>query len=107
MAESILFFWKWPRSHQIWARDGQPHYLTGVLPEREQDKPKIKEDRLKMKEKLDKVRSCMYIKPGIFFSPSHIFYVSKGLNNIRMVYNISSFCLNSVLSTPNFGLPVA
>ena len=53
------------------------------------DKPKLEEDRLKMKEKLDKVCSRMYTKPGVVFSLSHMFYVSKGLNDIRVVYNAS------------------
>ena len=52
-----------------------------------QDKPKVEEDRLKMKEKLDKVCSRMDIEPGLVFSLSYMFYVSKGLNDIRMVYN--------------------
>ena len=53
---------------------------------RQQDKATTEEVRLKMKEKLDKVRSCMYIEPGLVFSLSHMFYVEKGLNDICMVY---------------------
>ena len=56
---------------------------------RQQDNAKIEEERLKMKEKLDKVCSYMYIEPGIVFSLSHMLYVSKGLNDIHMVYNAS------------------
>ena len=54
---------------------------------RRQDKTKTEEDRLKIKEKLDKVRSRMYIEPGLVFSLSHVFYVNKGLNDIHMVSN--------------------
>ena len=59
-----------------------------------------------MKEKLDKVCCPMYIEPGFVFSPSHMFYVSKGLNDIRMVYNASSCGLNAVLWATHFDLPV-
>ena len=48
----------------------------------------------------------MYIEPGVVFSLSHMFYVSKGPNDIHMVYNASSCELNSVLWAPHFGLPV-
>ena len=56
-AGSTLFFWKWPRSHRVWARDGQPHFEVGQLPEfkRPQRPPIDEEGRRKMKTKLDKV----------------------------------------------------
>ena len=74
-----MFFLKWPRSHQLWARDGQPHLQTGKLLKftKPQVKPKEEEDRLKMKEKLDKVCSQMYIEHATVFSLSHIFYVCE------------------------------
>ena len=73
---------------------------------RRQDPVKTEEDRLKMKEKLDKVCSCMYIGPGIVFSLSRMSYVNKGLNDIRLVCNAATPCvLNSVLWAYFFGLP--
>ena len=43
---------------------------------------------------------------GTFLSPTHMFYVCKGLNDIRMVYNGTSCGLNLALWAPHFGLPI-
>ena len=59
-----------------------------------------------MPEKLDKVRSWMYIEPGAVASLTHIFYVSKGSGDILMVYNATACWLNTVLWAHHFGLPV-
>ena len=105
---SSLLFWKWPDSHFGWARDGQPHFQTGELPRftKPQDPPKRKEDGAKMKAKVDKVRSRDYIEYGWVKSLTHMFYVEKGLTDIRMVYNGTSSGLNDVLWAPHFGLPI-
>ena len=106
-AGSSLFFWKWPLPYQHWARDGQPHYQVGELPAftKPQDSAKKESDRVKMKKKLDKVRQRFYIEPGPVTSLSHMFYVPKGLEDIRMVYNAASCGLNDALWAPHFGLP--
>ena len=59
-----------------------------------------------MKNKVDKVRKILYIKPGTFLSLTHMFYVRKGLNDIRMVYNSTSCGLNQALWAPYFGLTI-
>ena len=59
-----------------------------------------------MKEKLYKACCLMYIEPGLVSSLSHMFYVSKGLKDICMVYNASPYGLKAVLWAPHFGLPV-
>ena len=59
-----------------------------------------------MKEKLDKVCSQMYIKPGLVFSLSHMCFMNNVLHDIHMVYNAMSCGFNSVLWDPRFGLPV-
>ena len=60
-----------------------------------QDPAKKESDRVKMKNKLDKVRQRLYIEPGPVASLSHMFYVPKGLEDIRMVYNGTATDLNS------------
>ncbi|KAL7468881.1 hypothetical protein ACHAXS_009127 [Conticribra weissflogii] len=106
-AGSALLFWRWPKSHIKWARDGQPHYTTGKLKPFlvAQQAPKSEENRLKIKEKVDKVRARMYIEPGNVVSLTHMFDVPKG-TDIRMVYNGTSCGLNDVLYAPHFGLPI-
>ena len=78
--------------------------LTQFL--RPQDPSKTEEDRIKTKNKADKVRIRLYIEPGTVLSLTHMFYVHKGLKNIRMVYKGNSCGLNLALCVPNFGLPI-
>ena len=59
-----------------------------------------------MKNKVYDVRKSLYIDPGKVLSLTHIFYVRKGLNDIRMVYNITSCGLNLAFWAPYFVLPI-
>ena len=59
-----------------------------------------------MKNRVEKPRKRFYIKPGTVLSLTHMFYVSKGLNAIWMVYNGNSCGLNLALWAPYFGLPI-
>ena len=59
-----------------------------------------------MKNKVDKVRKRLYIEQGTVLSLTHMFYVRKGLNDIQMVYNGTSYGLNLDLQAPYFGLPI-
>jgi len=105
---SRLFFWNWPVKGRAWARDGQPHLLLGPLPrfQRSQKPPKSERDRQLVCSKLDKARSRGYISKGHVKSLTHFFYVPKGLEDIRMVYNGTSSGLNDCLFAPHFGLPI-
>ena len=105
---SRLFFWQWPAEGRTWARDGQPHLLLGTLPryQRSQKPPKSERDRRLVCSKLEKVRSRGYIAKGQVKSLTHFFYVPKGSDDIRMVYNGTSSGLNDCLFAPHFGLPV-
>ena len=47
-----------------------------------------------------------YILNGWVESITHMFCVPKGEDDIRMVYNGTSFRLNAVLWAPHFSLPV-
>jgi len=104
---SRLMYWRWPENRVRWARDGQPHFLTGELPRYRQPQkaPKTPEDRHLVWKKIGKVRERGYITPGEVLSLTHYFYVPKGDEDIRMVYNGTSCGLNDRLFSPHFGLP--
>jgi hypothetical protein len=57
-AGSTLFFWHWPSSHLVWAREGQPHFTLGPMPkfQKKQAKAKLDQDQKKISEKVDQVR---------------------------------------------------
>ena len=103
-----LLFCKWPQLYQAWAREGQPNYAIDNFPKffLPQDPAKTEEDRTKMKNNVENVRKSMYSDPGIVLSLTQMFYVRKGLNNIRMVYNGTLCNLNLDLWAPHFGLPI-
>ena len=104
---SALIFWRWPKACRQWAMQGQPHFLTGDFPEfKVPQAPAKTEDKGKrVMEKVSKVRRRRYIAVGLVLSLTHMFYVAKGLDDIRMVYNGTSCGLNDALWSPHFGLP--
>ena len=55
---------------------------------------------------MDKVKKSMYIYPGTFLSLSHMFYIRKGLDDARMVYNDTSCSFKLAICEPHFGLPI-
>ena len=63
---STLFFWRWPQSVQLLARDRHPVWWLGELPRCMQLQPKEKdvEIRSKVQQKLQNVREKRYILPG-------------------------------------------
>ena len=104
----LLFLWKWLKIYQSWDWEGQRHYAIGNFHRflRPQDPSKTEEDQTNMKKKVDKVRKRMYIYTWNVLSLSHMFYVRKGLNDIWMVYNGTSYGLSLALWAPHFGLPI-
>ena len=90
---SRLLFWLWPADQLAWARDGQSHFLvhTHSVFTRPQAPAKTERDANLMKAKVDKVRQRRYIESGFVVSLLHMFYVPKGLDDIRMVYNGTGF----------------
>ena len=105
---SSLFFWRWPNSHIRWAREGQPHFVTGELPSfvEAQRKSATEESQALVQEKVNKVRRRMYIAPGLVLSLTHMFDVPKPPDDIRMVYDGTASGLNDALFAPHFTLPV-
>jgi hypothetical protein len=57
-----------------------------------------------MQRKVAQVRKRGYVSPRTVLSGMHYFLVPKGLDDIRMVYNGTSYGLNKVLWAPRFGL---
>lgn len=51
------------------------------------------------------MRERGYIAPGVVLSLTHYFYIPKGDNDIRMVYNGTLCGLNNCLFSLHFGLP--
>eukprot|EP00985_Skeletonema_marinoi_P005573 scaffold2427_cov153-Skeletonema_marinoi.AAC.2 len=105
---SSLFFWRWPESHIRWAREGQPHFVTGELPrfEEAQRKSATEESQALVQAKVNKVRRRMYIAPGLVLILTHMFDVPKPPSDIRMVYDGTASGLNDALFAPHFTLPV-
>ena len=59
-----------------------------------------------MKTKLDNVRQRRYIEMGLVSSLTHMFYVAKGMEDIRMVYNGTSSGLNRIAGTVAYMQPL-
>lgn len=104
---STPLFWRWPEQYQADVRDGQPHFLVGDGKpyKRPQKAPRSEEDRKRVSAKVNSVRQKRYIAPGRVVSLIHFFYVPKGPDDIRIVYNGAGCRLNKVIWAPHFGLP--
>ena len=59
----------------------------------------------KVAEKVNKVRRLLYVRPGKVCSQIDVFIIPKGLDDIRLVYNMTSCGLNKVMWAPWFALP--
>ena len=59
-----------------------------------------------MKNKVDKVRTMLYIEPGTVLSINHMFYVRNIFNDVWMVKNGTLCGLNLDLWAPYFGLTI-
>ena len=73
---------------------------------RPQDPAKTEEDQTKTKKKVNKVKKRLYIEPGTLLSFPYNFYGLKGLNDVWMVYNSTSFVLKLALWATYVGLPI-
>ena len=107
---STLLFWRWPIEVLQEARDGcslpwkykelMPAYK---VPQRYPNDPNQK-DTLMAKVWSPIMRH--YISEGLVLSLSGFFYVSKGSDDIRFVYDMTKCGLNSALWSPRFYLPI-
>ena len=58
-----------------------------------------------IKKNVDKVRSRRYISRDTVISLTYFFYVPKGENDIRLVYDLTASGLNDALWAPIFCMP--
>ena len=111
------FFWRWSTERlggngcEVEMRDGMEvlHDPT-ALPsyQRAQGPPKTQEDRVKVSTKLRKFMERRYIVFTIataVLSYISFFYVPKGADDIRVVFNGTSSLLNAATFAPWFALP--
>jgi hypothetical protein len=81
--------------------------MLGIPPlyDKPQANEQCEETREKVREKLQKVREQGYITAGKVKALTAFFYVQKGEDDIRVVYDGSVSGLNEVLWVPRFVLP--
>jgi len=99
--------WRWPMEYQEAIRDGLPPWFsttppTSTIPQRGESDPEI---RVKVAEKLLKVRNKGYLEDGPVQSLTLFFTVPKGDKDVRVVYNGTKSGLNACLWAPWFRLP--
>lgn len=104
---STLFYWNWPEQFQQDARDGQPHMMTGEPKTYRRPQPRPSDPTIaeRIRSKLLPVRLREYIETGTVNSLLHYFWVPKGEDDIRMVYDGSGCGINDFLYAAHFGLP--
>jgi hypothetical protein len=104
---STPFHWRWPRHYMQVICDCLKVYFQHEPPKYRKAQRDVsdKEVKMKMKEKLAKVRKRRYIAPGSVESLTAFFGVPKGDNDIRLVYDGSVSGLNLTIWVPRFFLP--
>ena len=58
------------------------------------------------KKNVDKVRSRRYIAGGTVLSLTALFYVTKGEDDIRLIYDLTDLGMNDALWAPKFWMPL-
>jgi hypothetical protein len=104
---SACFYWRWPACYQQIIRDGMEVRLTSSPPEyrRAQRDERDKGVKQLVIIKLEHSRTRRYIEAGEVRSLMSFFAVSKGEDDIRMVYDASKSGLNDIVWVPRFPLP--
>ena len=103
---SSLIFWRWPPDSQVSARDGLSPYFIGCLPSNMRAPKRIREcDKEKL---VNKIITCLergyltFTRQNKVESYIDYFAVPKGEYDIIMIFNGSSYGLNSVMFASNF-----
>ncbi len=104
------FFWRWPEFYLKTIRDGLEIYLLGPKPTYQVPQPKVRteEDLELLRKKILKVRERGYIGRLPWGEPLSLlpyFYIPKGTDDIRVVYNGTVCGLNEIIWVPTFALP--
>jgi hypothetical protein len=102
------FFWRWPEEFQKEIRDGLAPRFRDVPPRCEERQRVNPDPEVRKKEKEKKVINFGYLIRTCWEglkSLMHFFSVTKGDNDIRMVYNRTKNGLNLVTWIPWFAIP--
>ena len=104
---STPFFWRWQPEVRKDMRDGTKICIKGPLPKNKLKQTLPRDPSLveKIKSKIAKVRSRRYISSGLVLSLTNFFQVPKGVDDIRMVYDLTKCGLNAALWAPSFWMP--
>jgi hypothetical protein len=104
---STPFHWRWPHFHQLTIRDGLEVYAENKIPVYRipQRDTKDASQKQAMVRKLHKIRNRGHIAPDDIVSLTTYFSVSKGEDDIRMVFNGTESGLNASTWVPSFWLP--
>ena len=106
---STLVFWRWPAGYpRRAARDGMYAWIQASLPRYDRKtRPPKPEDVQLLAPKFSKLIRRGYIIPPMVpvRSLTDYFYVPKGADDVRVVYNGTSCGLNDALWAPSFWLP--
>ena len=87
---STPFFWRWQPEVQKGMRDGSKIWKRGDL-------PSFRQKLAKIVEKIQKVQDRRYILGGTVLSLTSFFHVSKGEDDIKLVYDLTACGLNEIL----------
>ena len=106
---SRLLFWRWPKYYHKQARDGIKMWWSGSLPRwiRRQLPPKNNLEKKLLQKKIRLVLERNYVDSGQVSSLVPLFWVPKGADDVRVVYNGAKSGLNEVMWAPNFPVPNA
>ena len=101
------FFWNFDDEFILDAMYGNKPWIEEHLPRfQARQKPKENGDLAQLvASKFAKVRKLLYVKPTQAKSEIDCFWVPKGDDDLRIVYNGTSYGLNPVYWAPWFGLP--
>jgi hypothetical protein len=105
---STVFFWRWTKEHRRELRDGLRVWVRkSSLPRYwgRQRWPEVRDERDKLKGKIQKIVDRRYISSGFVRSLTSFFAVPKGIDDIRVVYDATKSGLNDAIWAPNFFLP--
>lgn len=100
-----LFFWHWGEFSEV-ARDGAKTFIKSELPDysKQQKAPRKKHNLNLVREKLKDVLGNGYIAKGEVMLVTSLFNVSKGNDDLRLVYDATKSGLNEACSAPWFSL---
>ena len=104
---SRLHFWRWPRDLWYETRDGRVCYWESAAAPSLSCPKMVAEPKVQdmMNRKIQKFLDRRYIVPGPVTHLTFLFWVAKGDDDIRIVWDSSGNGVNATIWTPSFGIP--